>query len=233
MQILERTLPPAEEIVRLYEQQTLAEHPIFQRLKQEPVNLTAIWIFTMNMNVEGGVSKNFVRWLANLAARIDDNYMRSIIAKQLNEELGEGDFSRIHSVMLQRMVDGLEPWRLADYSEELLAPGREFGQRGEKLFFIQDPYEGLGGFIASEVSALQIDQCLGQEIRRQNAIASEKLTWITLHEELEVDHVEEVVELARLVPTSEEKLQAVWRGAQEMRDAIIAFLDGVYRVSFP
>lgn len=228
----ELSLSPANEIVRLYEQESLAEHPLFQRLRQEPVNLTAIWIFTMNMNVQGGVSKNFVRWLASLAARIDDNRMRSIVAKQLNEELGEGNFSRIHSVMLQQLVDGLEPWRLENYTEELLAPGREFGQRGEKLFFIQDPYEGVGAFIASEVSALQIDQCLGNEVRRQNAIAPEKLTWITMHEELEVDHVSEVLELAHLIPKSDRKLEAVWRGAQEMRGAIVAFLDGIYSVSF-
>lgn len=228
----ELSLSPANEIVRLYEQESLAEHPLFQRLRQEPVNLTAIWIFTMNMNVQGGVSKNFVRWLASLAARIDDNRMRSIVAKQLNEELGEGNFSRIHSVMLQQLVDGLEPWRLENYTEELLAPGREFGQRGEKLFFIQDPYEGVGAFIASEVSALQIDQCLGNEVRRQNAIAPEKLTWITMHEELEVDHVSEVLELAHLIPKSDPKLEAVWRGAQEMRGAIVDFLDGIYSVSF-
>lgn len=230
MTIKECILLPASEIVHVYQQQTMADHPFLARLRREPVNLAAIWLLAVN--VKEGASKHFARWLAGLIIRIQDDRIRSVIATQLNDELGRGDFSSIHTVLLDQLIAGLEPWRLAEVSEEILVPGRNFYQQNERLYCASDPYIAMGALIASEICAEQIQLCLGHEVRRQNLIEASALTWLTLHEELEVEHAEEALVIANLIPNSDAVLNAVWRGAEGMHKAITTFLDDLYRICF-
>ena len=101
--------PSPEEIVNYHEQHPITEHPFFQRLKREPVNLTYLWILLANMGK--GTAKNFARHLISLIARVEDERIRCILVKQLNDELGEGDFSRAHSVLFDKLLAALDPWR--------------------------------------------------------------------------------------------------------------------------
>src|SRR5690606_12002720 len=107
-----RRLQPATAIVDEYEAIDVAAHPLFLRLAQAPVDLGALWILVANTNA--GISPNFVRCLALSIARMPDYRVASLLAKQLDDELGNGRAERIHRVLLERFVAGLEPWSPRD-----------------------------------------------------------------------------------------------------------------------
>jgi hypothetical protein len=57
------------------------------------------------------------------------------------------------------------------------------------------------------------------------------MEWLVLHEELEIAHVNESFELARMIPTGNKASLAV-RGAEELGRAGWSFLDDMYSVCF-
>lgn len=218
-----------EDIVRQYEGAHVAGHPLFVDLASRSVDLSALWVLIANLHA--GISQNFVPWLAKTIARLEDRRISSLLAKQLNDELGNGDFAEIHSALLQRFVDGLGPWRPAGSDQDLLWPGIRLGQEGNRLFDADDPYEPLGALMIGEVFAKKMDRCLGEEIRRQNAVPADALRWLVIHESLEVDHADDSLVLARLIPTSGTSLRATSRGAQTQWQLLWEFLDGVHSVT--
>lgn len=223
----------AQELVSTYEQMELAEHPFFQSLSVEPLNLGAIWLLTKNVNAKEAISHNFVRWLATLIARVDDNRLRSIMTKQLHHELGEGDITQIHNNMLKNLITALEPWQPANFTEDWLEPGRKMGKDVEQLFVSVEPaYVGIGALMVGEICAEQIQLCLGNAIRRQNVIEPSALKWITLHEDLEADHADDSLILAGLVPNTNEALKALWQGGDAMYNAFTTLLDELYRIVY-
>lgn len=225
-----RETAPARQIVEEHEAREVSEHPLFVRLRSEPVSLEALWFLVANMNA--GISPNFVRWLGQTIARVPDNRVASLIAKQLDDELGNGDFQRIHSLLLEKFVAGLAHWRPARPGENLLRAGERLGQRASAVFESSEPYEAVGGLIVAEIFAKKMDVCLGDEIRRQNLVAPEALRWLEIHEVLEIDHAEDSMGLAELVPEHGDDLAATWRGARELWDAMWGFLDDVAALAF-
>jgi pyrroloquinoline quinone (PQQ) biosynthesis protein C len=221
---------PAIQIADEYEARHVSTHPLFAALRSQPVNLEALWLLVANMNA--GISPNFVRWLAHTIARINDPRVASLIAKQLDDELGNGDFGNIHSVLLERFVAGLDRWRPERPGEDLLRAGRRLGTRASLVFEAPDPYDAVGGLIVAEIFAKKMDHCLGAEIRRQSLVPSEALLWLQIHEVLGADHAEDSRELAVLVPEQEASLTSAWRGATELWDAMWGFLDDVARLAF-
>jgi hypothetical protein len=223
-------LEPAQRIVEEYEALEVSEHPLFSRLKSEPVSLEALWFLVANMNA--GISPNFVRWLGLTIARVSDYRVASLIAKQLDDELGNGDFHGIHSVLLEKFVAGLSHWRPERPGENLLSAGERLGQRASAVFESVEPYEAVGGLIVAEIFAKKMDRCLGDEIRRQNLVSADALRWLEIHEVLEVDHAQDSASLAALVPEQGDQLAATWHGARELWEAMWGFLDDVALLAF-
>jgi len=220
---------PAEAIVAKCQAQQVGEHPFFVALRKRPADLSAIWL--LMANVHAGISDHFVHWLAALIERIDDVRIASLVAKQLNDELGNGHFQEIHSTMLVDFLAGLEPFRNGFDNATALHPGRRLCESMTVIFGNRDPYEGVGALIVSEVFASKMDCCVGDEIRRQNAIARAALRWLEVHETLEVDHAGDSSRLAELVPKQGSSLAAVWRGANAEADALWRFLDEVHAIA--
>jgi pyrroloquinoline quinone (PQQ) biosynthesis protein C len=221
-------LAAAREIVDKYQRLTLEEHPLFSDLGKQPVDLRALWLLVAN--VRAGISQNFVVWLATTIARVEDRRIGSLIAKQLDDELGRGDFRRIHSLLLDRFVAALEPWRIEGPDELLLSPGRGLLEDERRLFEASHPYEGVGALITGEIFANKMDHCLGEEIRRQDQLSDEALMWLTIHETLEQHHADDSTELALLVPSEGAALAATWRGADAQWAALTRFLDRVQQL---
>ena len=225
-----RRWPPATRIVDAYEKREVSDHSFFCALRSAPVDLEAIWILVANL--QAGISRDFIRWLATTIDRVDDRRIACLLAKQLNDELGNGAFDRIHSRLLERFVSGLDPWRPKAIAESrLLAPGRRLAESGSTPFSAPDAYEGVGALIVGEIFAKKMDHCLGDEIRRQEVLSAHTLTWLTLHEVLEIDHADDSRELAELVPDEGPALHATWRGATVQWKALWRFLDEIHEVA--
>jgi pyrroloquinoline quinone (PQQ) biosynthesis protein C len=221
---------PAALIVDEYEAADVSQHPLFATLARNPVNMAALWLFVANMNA--GISPNFVRWLALAIARAPDDRMASLLAKQLNDELGNGHFENIHRNLLERFVAGLAPWRPQRRGVDLLAAGRRLGARASEVFEDGHPFEAVGGLIVSEIFAKQADRCLGDEIRRQSLVPKDALVWLDIHEVLEVNHADDSRELAELVPEEHVALEQTWQGARNLWTAMWGFLDDVHALAF-
>ncbi|MDI3288663.1 iron-containing redox enzyme family protein [Polyangium sp. 15x6] len=228
----ERKLRPAEEIVERYERKhLLTDHPFFQRLQREPVHFGHLWLIMANF--WEGVVHDFPARLAHVVAKVSDDRARCLLAKQLNDELGEGDFQRAHRGLFRTLLDGLAPYRLALDDTLLLAPGRELHARLNEPLYSTDEYESIGALMLIEIYGKQVDVRLGSEFRRQHELPREVLTWLHLHEELEVDHAEDSLCLARLVPAREAHLAAAWAGAEAVARASEQYFDALYRLCYP
>jgi pyrroloquinoline quinone (PQQ) biosynthesis protein C len=211
-----------------YEALEVAAHPLFVELRENPLDLGALWLLMANL--AAGISRDFVIWLAQTIARVDDRRIASLLAKQLNDELGSGQFDQIHSTLLHHFITGLEPWRPAAAGDDALAPGRNLARRGTLLFQTSEIYSALGALMVGEIFAKKMDHCVGIEIRRQNALSAQVLTWLTIHETLEVDHADDSRELAALIPTTEAVMTEVRAGAAAQWQMLWTFLDEIYGI---
>jgi DMATS type aromatic prenyltransferase len=222
-----RSLPSIEEIALHYEDYTLAHHPFLQRLQRESVNPQHIWILLINLR-EAVI--HFTRRLASIIARIDDERIRCILAKQLNDELGNGNINGIHRKLFERLMIAIEPWRMESFTEEMLRPGKEFSQQMEGIYVEAYPYVGVGAAVVMEIYGKQFDLWLGNELRKTTVDLS-AMTWVTLHEELEIDHADESLVIARFVADAEEEI-AARQGIEKACLASWSFLDGLYRLCY-
>jgi pyrroloquinoline quinone (PQQ) biosynthesis protein C len=225
-----RPLPPARDIVAEFSAHAVDAHPLFRELATGPVDLRALWLLMANLRV--GISHHFVPWLATTIARVDDRRIGALIAKQLYDELGCGDFEHIHSKLLDRFVSALSRWRFRGQEDAtLLTPGREMGLAMGALFSAAHPYEAVGALIVGEIFAEKMDRCVGDEVRRQNALTSDELKWLAMHEILEANHAGDSTELAALVPNDGPTLTATWRGANSQWSLLWRFLDDVHELT--
>jgi DMATS type aromatic prenyltransferase len=225
----EPTMRPAVEIIDHFEAHSIADHPFFARMSREPVRLEVLALVLANFRV--GITRDFPRRLAWLTARVGDERIRGLLAKQLNDELGNGDFSRAHNGLFERMCGVLSPWAPPE-TDEVLAPGRVFGRELERCYVDAEPYEGVGASLVAEVHGRQVDTFIADQFRRQNQIPASALEWLHLHENLEVEHVDESLDIARLIPTGPAS-EAAWRGARAVSTAARTFFDTLYRKCYP
>lgn len=218
---------PAE-IVERFESESVADHPFMRRLRREPVDLFKLWKLMANAQI--GIVRDFSRRLAQVVARVTDDRVRSILAHQLNDELGGGNYDRAHSQLFAKLVMGLERWKPAVVDDALFEPGAGLSDALEAIYTSPDPWEGVGATMVIEIFGKQVDQFLGDEFRRQMEVDPKSLEWLTMHEELEVGHSAESMDLAHLAPAS--ALPSVWRGAARVARAGTEFFDAMYRVAF-
>jgi pyrroloquinoline quinone (PQQ) biosynthesis protein C len=223
------SVTPMEALMLRYEAVSVADHPFFQRLRTEPFNAGVLWLLLVNIH-EG--ARDFVMWLADLTARIGDNRIRSVLAKQLNDELGDGDFTRIHAVLFDQLLAGIECWRPPQFVDEMIQPGRNLGLGLTAQFLSPDPYQGVGAAMVTEIYAKKFDLCVGSEMRRQNDIKPEALTWLNVHEQLELEHAADSHNLALLIPDQGSAPKAVQHGAEATWHIFWVFLDDLHRLCF-
>jgi pyrroloquinoline quinone (PQQ) biosynthesis protein C len=220
--------PSAQEIVARYQRLSVAEHPLFADLAKRPVDMSALWLLMANLRE--GISRDFVIWLAVTISRVDDRRIGSLLAKQLDDELGSGDFTRIHSLLLDQFVSALSAWRIEAPHDLLLRPGQKLLEEARVPFYADQPYEAVGALIVGEIFANKMDTCLGNQLRRQQSLSEEQLIWLTIHETLEANHAADSGELALLVPRQGQELAATWRGAEMQWESLWRFLDRVQNV---
>lgn len=211
-----------------YEDKTIADHPFLQRLQREPVNPQHIWLLFMNFHE---AVNQFTRRLATVISRVEDERICCILANQLNEELGNGDINRIHKKLYDRLIKNIDHWRMDSFTEEMLTPGKEFSQSWEEIYAESNPYTSVGAAILMEIQAKQFDICLGKEFRKTD-IELSKIHWLILHEEVEVDHADETLFVARFVDDAPAGIASAVEGSRKARTASWKLLDGLYQLCY-
>jgi pyrroloquinoline quinone (PQQ) biosynthesis protein C len=220
---------PVERMVELYENEPLSLHPFFQRMAREVVDPRHMWL--MFRNIYDGLSQHFPRRLANVIARVDDDRIRSILAEQLHEELGSGDYTRAHRRLFLQMLAALDAWKPAEVTDAMLQPGARLSARLEAIYYDHQPYVGVGAAIVIELLGKQVDLFVAAQFRRQEQVGLASLEWLTLHESLELDHANESMVLAAAVDEPEDR-RAAWRGGRDVYATGWAFFDEMYVLCF-
>jgi pyrroloquinoline quinone (PQQ) biosynthesis protein C len=216
-----------ERELRRWEDEPITGHPFLQRLAREPSPLPVLAVLLHN--IREATTREFARRLASVVARVEEDPICAVLAKQLNDELGDGDYTRAHRVLLERFVSGMERYAASDPP---VAPGRALYRVLEELYVERDAYEGLGATLVMELYGKQVDQFFGDQLRREAELPASVMEWLTLHETLEEEHVNESVELAALVPPGPKRERAL-RGAREVARAGWAFFDGMMEAAWP
>lgn len=223
--------PDAAQLVEYYEQHSIADHPLFRRMAREPVDMNHLYVLLAN--AQRGIVEPFSRRLAQVTAKVDDESIRSILAKQLNDELGAGDPQKAHARLFAQLLAGLVHWRPpGGMTEAQLAAGTELHAGLEAIYADPDAYIGVGAAIVIEIYGKQVDLRTGQQLRRQKQVDADSLSWLTLHEELELEHASESLDLARLVPPGGAKNDSVWHGAERIAQVSWRFFDAVYSLCY-
>ena len=223
-----KNLLSLEELVLHYEDHSLADHPFLQRLQREPVNSEYLWLLVMNLRE---TSSNFTRRLANVVAQTSDERIRCILAKQLNDELGNGNINRIHRKLFEQLIIEIQSWQIKSFTEDMLMPGTEISKCWEEIFLNSDSSVGVGATMVLEVYGKQFDLWLGQEIRK-TTINLSAIKWVTVHEELEIDHANESLVLARFVSESEADVVSARQGIDRACKTAWSFMNGLYHLCF-
>ncbi len=217
----------AEEVVRCFERFSLRAHPLLQRLLHEPPNPEAVWLLIHN--AYEGTSKHFIRWLAALTAQVEDDRLRCLLARQLDQELGEGDFSKAHSVLMRAFLEGLAVLKPGTLGDADFQPGWTLGTRLSWHYLARDWHESLAALMAGEICAHQLIFVVARLLRMQPRTLSETaLSWLRAHEELEGDHAGESLVLARMLPPGKDAIEGVWRGTLGVHTALWRFLSDMY-----
>jgi pyrroloquinoline quinone (PQQ) biosynthesis protein C len=222
-------LPSLEQIVLHYRTLSVEDHPFFQRLHREPVNLTNLWLLFANF--QEGIVDHFTRRLALVVAHIDSEYIRCILAHQLNEELGNGDVSKIHRKIFDRLKFALDAYKPEVITTEMLIPAYTLSQRLEEIYTDTNPYIGVGAAIMMELVGEQRDKIVTKELVRTTFDDSVK-SWFYLHGQIEADHVDEVMTLACQLDSADGDKDAVLQGLNITYDALWGLCNGMYRVCF-
>jgi hypothetical protein len=218
-------VPPPEEIVSRYKRIEVADHPFFITLAQGPVDLEAVYLLMANL--QQGTSGSVTNRLVATIARVDDRRIASLLARQLNHELGAGDFTQIHSVLLERFVTALSPWCARADDEALLGAGRRLAREGARPYLASDPCEALGALMVGEIFAEKMGACLGHDMRRQLLVTGAALRWLEIHDTLGARRAQAANELALQLPHEGPSLSATWRGAIDQWGTLWRFLDDV------
>jgi pyrroloquinoline quinone (PQQ) biosynthesis protein C len=220
---------PIERMVEFYEQQPLSLHPFFQRSSREVVNVQHMWL--MFHNIYGGLSQHFPRRLAHVITGIEDDAIRSMLAEQLHEELGGGDYTRAHRRLFLKLLEALAPWRPSVVVPEMNRPAERLSKSLEAAYFDARPYAGVGASIVIELLGKQVDIFVANQFRRQQAVGMASLEWLTLHETLELDHADESMKMAQRIQEPADRA-AAWFGGRAVHAAGWAFFDDMYELCF-
>lgn len=218
------------ELVERFEREPLTLHPFLRRLAREPVNLSHLALLMSNFNL--AIVQEFPRRLAALTARAPNDEFRALLAAQLHDELGSGDFAQAHKALFERLLKGLSQYRSAqDDTASALLPAADLGRALEYEYVTADPWFGIGASLLVEVFGKQVDTFVAEQFARQQAVTGETLEWLDLHTVLEVEHAEDSRRLAALIPTGAPEAQAI-AGAEHIANASTAFFNAMYAVAF-
>lgn len=213
----------AADIINCVTRYRLPDHPLIRRIA-ETRDAALLWLLIYN--TYQGTSVKFAAWLASVTATVQDERARSLLARQLNEEMGDGHVERAHARLMTSFLEAIGPLRPAELSDSLLEPGLRLRERLEALYRSSDQYVALATLMAGEICAHQLIAAVAKLLEpHMHRVDASQLTWLTHHNEVEGGHADESLELAGFVPNQHTALDATSRGAFGLHTALWQSMD--------
>jgi pyrroloquinoline quinone (PQQ) biosynthesis protein C len=220
-----------EAIIQAAEEDRLSlSHPYFVRLSEEAVNLGAFWVFYAN---KAPIVDLIPDWLSQILIRVRDTAVKCHISSLITDELGGGDPTKNHALLLRQLVSQLAPWRPDKSEEQLLLPGRNLVANMEPYFTKEqfNPWIAVGSLVTGEIYAEDIVEFMAGQVRRQHEIPVENLTWQLVHERVEATHADHGRGMGLRVP-GEIEFKFVKEGVALRRDWLKSWLDDAYVATY-
>jgi len=218
----------AQQVVTRITEHSLSSHPLLERIGQT-ADAGLLWLLIDN--TYRGTSVHFASWLASVTAVVEDDRARCLLARQLNEEMGDGDVSRAHARLMTNFLAAIAPLRPEPLDRSWLEPGEELGRSLSRHYRSTDQYEALATLMAGEIAAHQLIASVGTLLEPHlPRVDAAKLMWLTHHNEVEGDHAGESLELAAFVPAEDETIRSVVKGAFGLHTALWRSMDELLRI---
>lgn len=204
-----------EHLIAHLNDKNFAAHPCLEQIAGRGI-LAGEGLRDLLVNARG-FSFGQRRWYALLVARTEDVRIQSLLAKQLNDELGAGDFSRIHIYHYDSLIETLGKTSPS-------GPGLRLEAAAETHYSAANSDEALGTVIAAEIRALQFNQWVSTLMGRHNSSSIPASAWHDEHSDTEPDHADEAAQMFQLLSTPERRSSAA-KGALALDAALDTFLD--------
>jgi len=217
----------AVEIVRQAQRAGLDSHPFFTTL-EERGDLGAVWALMANSEI--ALVRPLIRRLVDTTARVTRDDLRSLLASQLNDELGQGDYSRAHSPMFPKAVQALSIAKPANADDSWLKPGEVLCTAIDEVCRAPNPHAGLGAYIVLEVYSQQASTAVAKVVKKAN-LPLKEFKFVTLHEVVDLTHIDECVKMAEFVTEPADRA-AAWRAAENVSIACMALLASLRGLCF-
>jgi hypothetical protein len=232
--------PSPSQIAQRCEAEPLTDHPFFRRLRREPAHAGRISTLVANLRV--ALVDGLPRMLSSVVARVEDDRIRCLLARQLDDELGNGDWSRARRALFAKLDEALAPSRAAETDTSVapitmdsptgapgttggLAPGQALCAAIVRVYVGADAYQGVGATLVLDAYREQLRRFLGDELGRLGSMDAASLAWLGSPAR------QEGQALAALVPGGAPS-DATVRGALTTAAAVRACFDGLYELCF-
>ncbi|MCB9365505.1 MAG: iron-containing redox enzyme family protein [Flavobacteriales bacterium] len=213
-----------KELIELLESNSISKHSFFQDEQNNHIGY-------ISLILENGRELDITKFLARLIYQSDNLEIRAKLVPQLYDELGAGDYDKLHVHLIVKLLNAVKPHAILTERDAntLENAYQALDKIYRRLFNTENLYEGLGVAIANEIIVQPIFEYFKRIASSQNHnLNKDELEWILAHDELEEDHVKDSIDLANLL--NQEQLNHAVAGAIELHNAIWSFFNELAKV---
>jgi hypothetical protein len=210
------------EIVDFFLNNPISAHPFFS--KENRFNIGYVKLI-----LENGRDLDITGFLSRTISMTSDLKIRCALVPQLFDELGSGDYTKIHIFHIVNLLNAIEPLYSFKYEEDKkkIEPAyHKLSITYQKLFFSDNFSTCIGVAIANEIVVQPIFDYIKETVyRHKNKLDPKDIIWVTAHDELEEDHVSDTIQLSKLISQHKEDLNETFQSGYELLIAFWEFFD--------
>lgn len=209
------------EIVDFFLDNEISIHPFFQDEKRKNIAY-------VNLILENGRDLDLTGFLARTISMTDSLPVRCALVPQLYDELGSGEVEKLHIVHIANLLNAIQPFvKMDDENKQKLDKAyKVISNAYQKLFFSDNVNTCIGAAITNEIIVQPIFEYIKETVYSyRNQLGEENIIWVTAHDELEEDHVEDTKRLASVISQEKHDLQEVYDAGYDLYRAFWEFFN--------
>lgn len=217
-----KELKHGAEIVDYFLQHEITSHPFFGDKKR--FNIAYV-----NLILENGRELDITGFLARTISMTNNFEVRCALVPQLYDELGGGKPEKLHILHIAKLLNSISPYvKISSEADKIKIKDAygELTQVYKDLFFSDKFNTCIGVAIANEIVVQPIFDYIKQNVQLNiKLFDKEDIIWVTAHDELEEDHVEDTKHLSSIISQSPKDLSEVFDSGFVLLSSFWKFFD--------
>jgi hypothetical protein len=217
-----QSISSGKEIVEFFLKNEISQHPFFS--KAEKYNIAYVKLI-----LENGRDLDITGFLARTISMTNNLNVRCALVPQLFDELGKGDYDKLHILHIANLLEAITPYTNLKENKDwdiLNNSYRQLADKYSKLFFSDNINTCLGVAIANEIIVQPIFEFIKENVfTNKDKFNPEDMLWVTAHDELEEDHVQDTIHLSQVINQDKVVLLEVFNAGFELLTAFWTFFD--------